>query len=558
MSAAKSEKLEDAPEVSDVQTTGSVEGPLEITADEKEISRPKDARFWLIIVTLSVTAILAAIDATIITTALPRIVSALSGGEKYVWVVGSYFLSSTALQPMYGQTANIFGRRGLMIFSTVIFTLGSGICGGAKDMNMLIAGRTVQGIGGGGINMLVELIVCDIVPLRERGSYTAIIFSASIIGSAMGPFIGGIITQRSSWRWCFYINLPIGGLALVMLVFLLNVGHRKLSTKEMLRRVDFIGNFIFVGAVLGFMFGLINGGVKYSWGSWHIVVPLVLSGVGLILFALFEHSPYCIEPTMPRQLFSNRTSVAALFLTFIHMALMTWVTYFLAVYFQAVRRDSPTASGVDLLPTVLGFTPAAAVAGALLAKHGIYRPYHLAGFAIMTIGMGLYSILTPTTITAGWILIQILYAIGCGIVMPSLLPAMQADLSDLDTATATATLAFARSVGTIFGSVIPSIIFNNRFDHLAGHISDATIRNMLIGGEAYSHATNTFINSLTGTTRTEVIWTYNEAIKMVWYVAIAFCGLGFLVVFVEKEIKLRTELDTEFGIVEQERSQPDH
>lgn len=460
-------------------------------------------------------------------------------------------LPSAAIQPLYGQTANIFGRRNLTIFATVVFTLGSGICGGANSMNMLIAGRTVQGIGGGGLNMLVELIVCDLVPLRERGSYTAIIFSSAIIGSSMGPWIGGIVVQKASWRWVFYINLPIGGVALVMLLLLLQVGYQRSTTKEMLRRVDLLGNVIFIAAVLGVMFALIYGGVVYPWSSWHVLVPLVLGLAGIVLFVLFERSRYCIEPTMPRQLFSNRTSVAALILTFIHTGLMTWVTYFLAVYFQAVRQASTSTSGVDLLPTVLGFTPAAVMAGVHLAKYGRYRPHHLLGFAIMVVGMGLYSLLSPSTPAYGWALLQIFFAIGCGIVMPSLLPAMQADLSDLDTATATATLSFARSFGQAWGSTVPSIVFNNRFDSLAGHISDPATRAMLVGGQAYAHATSSFVNSLSGTVRTEVIWTYNEAIKLVWYVGIAFCGAAFVIVFLEKEIKLRTELETEFGIVEQ-------
>jgi MFS family permease len=404
------------------------------------------------------------------------------------------------------------------------------------------------------MNLLVELVVCDLVPLRERGSYTAIVFSSAVIGSALGPWIGGEVTERSSWRWVFYINLPFGGVALVMLVLLLNVGHRDLTTKEKLRRVDLVGNIIFVGAVLALMFALIYGGVIYPWGSWHVVVPLVLGAVGLLLFALFEASPYCMEPSMPRQLFGNRTSVAALVLSFIHSSMMTWVLYFLSVYFQAVRVKSPATTGVNLLPTVLGFTPAAVVAGVLLAKFGRYRPYHLAGFVILVVGIGLFSLLSPTTPTAGFVLLQILFAIGCGIIMPSLLPAMQAELSNLDTATATATLSFARSFGNILGSVVPSIIFNNQFDHYADHINNSTVTAELVGGQAYSHATSNFINSLSSPTRDEVIWTYNEALKLVWYVGIAFCAAGLLTAYVEKEIKLRTALETEFGMTETEKN----
>ena len=305
------------------------------------------------------------------------------------------------------------------------------------------------------------------------------------------------------------------------------------------------------------MLALINGGVVYSWSSWHVLVPLIIGVVAIGVFALFEQSKYCIEPTMPRQLFANRTSIAALLAMWIVTALTTWVTYFISVYFQAVKLASPTDAGVDLLPTMLGFTPAAAAAGWLLAKYGRYRPYHIGGFAICIIGMGLYSLMDQNTPTYGWVLLQIWFAMGCGFVMPTLIPAMQAELTDLDTATSVATISLARSFGFVWGSLIPSITFNNQFDHLSSHITDAATRATLAGGQAYAHATNSYVNSLTGDTKTQVIWVYTQALKLVWYLGIAFCVIGLILALVEKEIDLRTELKTEFGIVEKKKKDDD-
>lgn len=167
-------------------------------------------RFWTIILALSITGLVSAIEGTIITSALPTITNALGGGDSYIWVPNAYLLAQVAILPLAGQASNIFGRRNLLLGAVALFTLGGGLSGGASSMEMLITARTIQGIGGGGINLLMETIVTDIVPLRERGQYMAIVGIGAIVGATVGPFLGGLITDHASWRWCFYINVPIG------------------------------------------------------------------------------------------------------------------------------------------------------------------------------------------------------------------------------------------------------------------------------------------------------------------------------------------------------------
>jgi MFS family permease len=208
-------------------TTQGPASALSRTASKNKVSTNEDAasaavaaqdkptmrtwRFWAIIASLMITGLMSALEGTIITSALPTITEALGGGNAYIWVPNAFLLSSVAVIPLFAGASNIFGRRNLLLGAVAIFTLGSGLCGGASSMKMLIAARTVQGFGGGGMNLLVETVVTDLVPLRERGKYMSIVYLGATVGATLGPFLGGVITDKSSWRWCFYLNVPIGG-----------------------------------------------------------------------------------------------------------------------------------------------------------------------------------------------------------------------------------------------------------------------------------------------------------------------------------------------------------
>ena len=461
------------------------------------------------------------------------------------------YCTSTAFQPLYGQTANIFGRRWLIILAVSFFMLGSGISGGATSMAMLIAGRTVQGVGGGGCAMLLDLIICDLVPLRERGSVMGYLFGAATVGTALGPFIGGATVATTTWRWVFYINLPIGFVALILLIAFLKVEwERESSISQKLKRTDFIGNSLFVTAVGALLIALTNGGTIHQWSSWRTILPLVLGISGLALFVSYEMSPLCSNPSLPRHLFANRTSATAFFLTFLHTGFMYWEIYFMPVYFQAVQGSSPMRSGVQLLPTVLCLMAFAMVGGIVMEKTGRYLPIHATGFGLMVVGFGLFTLLNASTSTALWVISQIVFASGAGLAIGTLLPAAQAELSEKDTATAAGTWAVMRSFGTIVGVTIAAVIFNNRFSHLATRIADSSVRTMLVGGHAYEHGTSLFIDTLKDMpeTRAQVMSCFQDSLQLMWQIAISFAGFGFLCVFLQKEVTMRTKLDTEFGM----------
>jgi MFS family permease len=413
---------------------------------------------------------------------------------------------------------------------------------------MLIAGRVLQGIGAAGITVLVEMIVCDIVPLRERGTYLGVVMGLSFLGSALGPLFGGLIVENTSWRWVFYLNLPVGEAALVALFFFLQVKFNKeMTIPQKLKRMDFVGAGIFVGSAISVLIALAWAGSLYAWSSVQVILPLVLGFIGLGCFLIYE--AYAADPIMPLRLFQNRTSLVTFILTFVHGIATIWPLYFLPVYFQAVLQASTEDSGIDLLPTILAIVPFAILAGVVMGKIGRYKPIHLVGFAIMIVGFGLFTLLDEDSSTAAWVLFQVVESMGAGLVIPTLLPAVMAELTDADTGSATGTWSFMRGFGVTWGVAIPSAIFNDQTTKLASRIQDPSVVAMLTGGQAYEHATRSFVESLTDpTVKAQVISVFSESLKRLWQIGIVFPVLGFLIVFLEKEVPLRQELDTEYGM----------
>ncbi|PLB54745.1 multidrug resistance protein Fnx1, partial [Aspergillus steynii IBT 23096] len=485
---------------------------------------------------------------------LPTIVRDLNSGDSYVWISNAYMLTMAAFQPLYGQTANIFGRRSLTILSVVLFAIGSAVAGAAKNTGALIAGRTIQGLGGGGINVLIDIIVCDLVPLRQRPKYMGIIFSLFAVCISLGPVIDGLMTQRVTWRWIFYLNLPICGAALLLLIPFLHVNYKKDSIRNMFRRVDLLGNALLIASVVAILLALTWGGIKHPWASWRTLLPLILGILGLAGFLALESSTLLPtdEPTMPLRLFANRTSLGSFGLTFIHAMLTYWITYFLPVYFQSVKEASPIRSGVDLLPTAVSGIPFAILAGSGLSLLNRYRPFHFAGFALLILSSGLFTLLDADSSTATWAGFQILGAAGVGALQTTTLPALQAPLAEADVAVATATWAFLRSLGGIWGVAIPAAVFNSQINNLIPSRlrGDPSLQARLANGGAYELATKEFMTSLNDSPRvkTAVVGVYVDSLRIVWYVGLAFAILGFLVAFVVKEVPMREHLETEFGL----------
>ncbi|KAJ5824834.1 Major facilitator superfamily domain general substrate transporter [Penicillium robsamsonii] len=528
------------------------EAPTQSNNDHDHLTPKKTWRFWAVFPALCVTTFLSALDTSILSTALPTIALEIDAGELYMWITNSYILSSTVVLPLFGQTANIFGRRWMLIISVVLFALGSGMAGGSKNTRLLITGRTIQGIGGGGINTLVDIVICDLVPLRQRGKYVALMAAVWAVGTVIGPLLGGAFAQYVSWRWVFYINLPLCAASILLLVLFLRVTHPRSggTVWHQLKRVDLVGNSILTAAVISILLALTWAGTTYAWSSWRVILPLILGFGGLFLFYLHQISRFCAEPSIPLRLFSSGTGTCALWIAFLQSVLLYWVGYFLPVYFQAIRNSTATESGLYVLPITAAIAPFGIITAFIIAITGKYRIFHFLGYIFLTIASGLFSLLDDHSPARDWAGFQILFGAGSGMILSSTLPPIQASLSESDVATATSTWAFMRSFGCIWGIVIPTTIFNARVQELLYRVSDVSLRAKLANGGAYAMTSQGLMSTLSNTPNlmAEVLSVYQDSLRWVWWISIPFGGVGLLLCIPIKQLELTEELNTQFGL----------
>ncbi|XDG06923.1 hypothetical protein ABKA04_006538 [Annulohypoxylon sp. FPYF3050] len=519
--------------------------------DQKSPVQPgnRPTQFWIIIASLSLLAFISALDAMIITTALPTITKDIGGSSEYVWIADSFVVASTVLQPLIGQLADTLGRKIPTIVSVALFTIGSGIAGGAHNVGMFIASRSIQGIGAGGMYVLIDIICCDLVPLRERGKYLGIVNSTAAVAAAIGPVLGGALA-RANWRWIFWLNIPICGVPFFTLLLFMNMksGDARSQGWGRLGRVDYIGNVIFIPSLIALMFGLVTGGIEFPWSSWRIILPIVLGVLGWIAFHIWEY--FTTYPSVPSRLFSNRTSATAYALTFSASVLATTLGYFLPVYFQAVLRTTVFDSGVYYLPSAIGILVSAVIGGVLLSAFGAYRPFHALAFAFGTIGFGLFTILRGNSHAVAWVFFQIIVSVGVGIPVSTCLPAIMAALPESDVASATAAFSFIKTFGYVWGVTIPSILFNAVINNNLSLISSPSLRDQLRNGGAYSFASqaNSLAGSVDGTVWNEVEQVYVRSLNAIWWFGLGISAVSFLAVGLERGLELSTELNTEFGL----------
>ncbi|RMZ89612.1 hypothetical protein DV736_g3154, partial [Chaetothyriales sp. CBS 134916] len=383
----------ESPSLSDVQQD---DGP------EWKASR----RFLLAMLSLCVLTLMVALDGTSLSVALPVITRKLHGSAiEAFWSGTAFLLASTVLQPNFASFSHIFGRVPMILTATTFFMVGVFMAALSNSFTLMLVGRTVQGIGGGGIIALTEILITDLVPLRFRGQWTGVIGAMWSLGSVSGPVVGGAFAT-AGWRWIFWINLPFIGLGYVLIPLFLRLNMVPSSIISKLKRVDWIGSVIFIGSMVSFLVPVTWGGVMYPWSSWRTLVPLIVGAFGLAGFILYEKY-VAPEPTIPLSIFANRTANTAFFTTVLHGIILWCLLYYQPLYYEAVKGYKPIIAGIALFPATFTVAPMAVVTGISITKLNRYRWSIYAGWAITTLGCGLLILLDVGTTIPQFIFINL-------------------------------------------------------------------------------------------------------------------------------------------------------
>jgi EmrB/QacA subfamily drug resistance transporter len=499
------------------------------SVNAQDDGRLTGAALRTVFIALMLGMFLAALDQTIVSTALPTIVGDLGGLNHLSWVVTSYLLAATISTPVYGKLGDMMGRKPVFLAAILIFLAGSMLAGLSQSMAELIGFRALQGIGAGGLMVSAQAIIADIVPPRERGRYMGLIGSVFAVASVAGPLLGGFLVDNLSWRWVFYVNVPIGAVAVVIVSTRLH-----LHTPHTRHRIDYLGTALLGGGIAALILLTTWGGNQYAWGSSTIIGLGVLGILLLAVFVWWEGR--VAEPILPLHLFRSRVFSVANAMGFAIGMAMFGAIIFVPLFLQIVYGATPTSAGLRMLPLMAGLLVAAVLSGRAISRIGRYKAFPIAGTAVLIVGMYLLSRLGVGT--APWLAsaYMVVVGVGIGLVMQVLVLVVQNDVRPQEIGVATSTATFFRQVGGSFGVAIFGAIFASRLASGLAHLPPAVAAHLgsgvhlnpaqarLLPPAVHADFLNAFANSLHG------VFLFGMVMAVVPF------GLSWLL----KEVPLRT------------------
>ena len=440
------------------------------------------------------------------------------------WCGTSFLLASTVFQPTFASISHEFGRKPILLSAIILFAAGAIIAAVAKNSVVLLAGRSIQGIGGGGIISLSEVLITDLVPLRERGTWFGYQSGVWALGSVTGPIIGGAFAQHTTWRWIFWINVPICGIGLVAILFLLRLNKRPGSLSSKFAVFDWVGAFLLTASATSFLIPITWGGVMFPWSSWRTILPLTLGVAGLLTFTWYEID-LASAPVIRFAIFKNRTAMVNYLGTFVHGIVLWCLLYYLPLYYEGVKDYTPTIAGLAAFPETFTVAPASIIVGIAITITGRFRWAVWAGWFLTVLGMGVLYNLTPDTSIPAWIFLNLVPGMGLGMLYSSLAYATQASADQADVAFAAAMYTFARSFGQSIGVAVGGTIFQTQL-----RIKLATYPSLISNSTQLAQDATTLVQVIKAMPKTQperkmLVDAYADSMKIVW---VTMAGLAFV------------------------------
>ncbi|OTA99046.1 hypothetical protein M426DRAFT_76619 [Hypoxylon sp. CI-4A] len=489
----------------------------EAKKEEQVEQYPPFAKVLLIMSALYLSTFLVALDLTIIGTATPRISDEFHALGDIGWYGSAYLLTTCCFQLLFGRIYTFHSPKPVFLTAVVLFEVGSAICGAAPNSTAFILGRAVAGIGAAGISNGSIVIMMHCTPVERRPVWIGFVGAMYGVASVAGPLLGGVFTSKVSWRWCFYVNLPIGGVAIAIIVLLLDLPSPKNAPKtigEQIARLDPLGTLFFFPGIVCLLLALQWGGSTYAWSNARIIVLLVVFGLCMIVFVGIQRWKGD-SATVPPRIFLQRSILSAVWFIFFSGAALQIMLYYLPIWFQVIKDVSPVQSGIMTLPIVLSLVIANIIAGGLVSAFGYYTPFLIASSIFMSIGCGLISTFTTTTGHSKWIAYQFLFGLGMGLGMQQPGMAAQASLPKKDVSTGVAVTFFFRNLGGAIFVSIGENVFENELIKNLSHIPGLNAQVILNAGATGLR------NVVDSQYLQEVLTAYNGALVKVYYCAVA-------------------------------------